>query len=79
MTGKYLVIYDSDLVYAKRLQQFLCERESNYFEILSFSEKEELETGCYKTGNIKTEILLGLPSLSRRPSVKSGIFASQIS
>ena len=72
MTGKYLVIYDSDLVYAKRLQQFLCERESNYFEILSFSEKEELETECYKTGNIKPEILLVAESCFYEDILKIG-------
>lgn len=58
MTEKYFVIYDSDEVYGKRLQQFLYERESNYFEIIAFSERKELEEK-YNTGTKrKPEILL---------------------
>ena len=58
MKKKQLVIYDTDTVYAMRLQRFLCEREVNHFEILSFSNRTELETGCGIHGKTKPEILL---------------------
>ena len=57
MKGKTLVIYDSDALYATRLQRFLSEREGNHFEIISFTGKEDLRKVCGADG-IKPEILL---------------------
>ena len=39
MRNKQIVIYDNDAFYATRLEHFLSEREGNYFEISSFSER----------------------------------------
>lgn len=58
MRDKQLVIYDRDSVYATRLERFLTEREGNYFEILSFSDKDNLEKECGTEGKYKPEILL---------------------
>lgn len=46
MKGKQLVIYDTDVFYAKRLEQFLRKKDGNFFEVLSFSKKSELERNC---------------------------------
>ncbi len=58
MRSKQLVIYDMDALYAMRLQRFLCEREGNYFEIITFTNRTDLEKGCGIQGKIKPEILL---------------------
>lgn len=69
MKGKALVIFDCDSLYATRLQHFLSEREGNYFEIISFTNKADLEKNCSIAGKIKPEILL----------VAEGCFYEQIS
>ena len=58
MKKKQFVIFDKDVVYATRLERFLCEREGSLFEILSFSVKEKLEEVYGKAKQIKPEILL---------------------
>lgn len=58
MRNKQLVIYDMDKLYAFRLQQFLSEREGNYFETISFSDRNELEKMYARDKKIKPEILL---------------------
>ena len=58
MRSKQLVIYDMDAIYAMRFQRFLCEREGNYFEIITFTSRVDLEKGCGVKGKIKPEILL---------------------
>ena len=58
MKGKQLVIFDADKLYAMRLQQFLSEREGNYFEVTFFTNREELEKKCGVKGKIMPEILL---------------------
>ena len=58
MKGKTLVIYDKDPLYATRLQEFLSEREGNYFEIVSFTDESELKKWCGSKDGVKPEILL---------------------
>ena len=58
MRNKHIVIYDKDAFYATRLEHFLSEREGNYFEISSFSERSLLEAEFGAEGKSKPEILL---------------------
>ena len=58
MRYKQFVIYDEDKLYATRLERFLTEREGNYFEVLSFTERNTLEKECGPKGKYKPEILL---------------------
>ena len=58
MRNKQIVIYDNDAFYATRLEHFLSEREGNYFEISSFSERSLLEAEFDAEGKRKPEILL---------------------
>lgn len=58
MNKKTLVIYDEDSLYAGRLQQFLCKKEGNYFQVLSFTDKEDLYRVYQIQGSVKPEILL---------------------
>lgn len=58
MNKKALVIYDEDSLYAGRLQQFLCKKEGNHFQVFSFTDKEDLYKACQMQGSIKAEILL---------------------
>ena len=55
MKGKILAILDKDSLYVTRLQQFLCKREGNPFQVISFTKETDLKTVCE---NIKPEILL---------------------
>lgn len=41
MNGKTLVIYDHDIVYAKRLQEFLCNWQNNPFKVYAFTNKDD--------------------------------------
>lgn len=58
MKGKVMIIFDKDSLYATRLQQFLCNREGNYFKVLSFTNETDLYHTCMDNENIKPEILL---------------------
>ena len=58
MKSKQFVIYDTDTLYATRLEHFLTERERNYFEFLSFSDRSVLEKECGIEGKYRPEILL---------------------
>ena len=72
MKRKQLVIYDTDEFYATRLEQFLNRREGNYFYILSFSDREELEKQCGVDNQILPEILLISESSFYQDIVKIG-------
>lgn len=58
MKSKALVIFDKDALYATRLQQFLCKREGNHFQVFSFTNEADLYSACGKEKNIEPEILL---------------------
>lgn len=58
MRSRQFVIYDEDILYATRLEHFLAEREDNYFEFLSFSDRNSLEKECGVEGKYRPEILL---------------------
>ena len=58
MRNKQIVIYDRDEFYATRLEHFLSEREGNYFEISSFSERSLLEVEFSVEEKSKPDILL---------------------
>lgn len=58
MSKKALVIFDADSLYAKRLQQFLCQKEGNFFNVFSFSDKEVLFETCRNQESVRPEILL---------------------
>ena len=58
MNQNTLVIYDTDVLYAVRLQQFLCGVKDNHFQIYAFTNKEDLFKKYKDKGELKPDILL---------------------
>lgn len=58
MNQNTLVIYDTDVLYAVRLQQFLCGVKDNHFQIYAFTNKEDLFKKYKDKGELKLDILL---------------------
>ncbi len=58
MESQYLVIYDKDAVYTKRLQEFLCNWKNNPFKVSAFTNKTDLLQMYQNKEEILPEILL---------------------
>ena len=58
MNHNALVIFDTDSLYAIRLQQFMCNVMDNRFKIFVFTNREDISNVCRDIRKLKPVILL---------------------